>query len=422
MNLISMKIPSKVSTIETYSFSGCLSLSSVFLPESVTSIKNFAFEECQSLSSLTLPSKLTSIGIRTFSGCTSLTSVYIPSKVKTIGGDPFIECSNLESIDVDPANKYFQSLDGALIDKSKHKLLECPPGKGGKFVIPSSITSIQYYAFWNCKGLTSIVILGNMKLIDDYAFYGCSNLLSITYLGSSDPGLPQMDPFKYCNSLGVICVSESFKSNTFCGKNITCKSCNQCFYLVENTTECIVRKKKEADIWEDQSNGCMLFQCHNKSGLIATSQCKNDAGNTTVCVNDKCVEKQQEIISEKQWVIEITLNNTESYSITSNDIASEISNKSGIDIEDLTIGVEYDGDGKVTRILVYVNDKSNADIISSSVKCSNGEEGCNDITCRCTSVNVRENTPSLSIVSLSCYHSSNLMMMMFSLLLIFLMH
>lgn len=58
-------------------------------------------------------------------------------------------------------------------------------------VIPNSVTSIGYFAFASCTGLTSIEIPNSVTSIEDAAFYGCSGLTSIeipnsvTTIGSS---------------------------------------------------------------------------------------------------------------------------------------------------------------------------------------------------------------------------------------------
>ena len=46
--------------------------------------------------------------------------------------------------------------------------------------ITYAVTSIKYYAFGNCSGLTSIVIPNSVTSIGHNAFYGCSGLASIT--------------------------------------------------------------------------------------------------------------------------------------------------------------------------------------------------------------------------------------------------
>ena len=122
-------IPSSVTSIGNYAFSGCSSLTSITIPSSVTSIGDGAFCQCSSLTSITIPSSVTSIGNYAFSGCSSLTSITIPSSVTSIGDGAFCQCSSLTSI-----------------------------------TIPSSVTSIGNYAFCECSSLTSITIPSTFDL------------------------------------------------------------------------------------------------------------------------------------------------------------------------------------------------------------------------------------------------------------------
>ena len=46
--------------------------------------------------------------------------------------------------------------------------------------IPNSVTSIGYYAFYYCSGLTSVTIPNSVTSIGSGAFYGCSGLTSVT--------------------------------------------------------------------------------------------------------------------------------------------------------------------------------------------------------------------------------------------------
>ena len=68
------------------------------LGNQVTSIRSYAFSDCSSLTSITIPESVTSIGGSAFSGCSSLTSITIPKGMTSIGGIAFAYCSSLTSI------------------------------------------------------------------------------------------------------------------------------------------------------------------------------------------------------------------------------------------------------------------------------------------------------------------------------------
>jgi hypothetical protein len=147
------------------------------LPSGITRIPDSAFFGCTGLNSINIPSKVTEIAAHAFSDCTGLTSITIPSSVSTINYDSFSNCSAL--ISVDPNNAGFSSQEGVLYNKLKTILMQCPTSETGNLILPSTVTTIKYKAFYNCMKISSVSIPSSVTSIGNYAFQNCFDLTSI---------------------------------------------------------------------------------------------------------------------------------------------------------------------------------------------------------------------------------------------------
>ena len=130
-----------MTSIGSYAFRGCTSLTSVTIGNSVTSIGEEAFRDCTGLTSVTIPNSVTSIGSFAFYGCSGLTSVTIPNSVtsindyafkgsglisvnigsgiRTIGSQAFANCVDLEEVYCHAENVPSTSsdaFDGSLVE------------------------------------------------------------------------------------------------------------------------------------------------------------------------------------------------------------------------------------------------------------------------------------------------------------------
>ena len=176
-SLTSVEIGNSVTSIGAYAFADCSSLTSIVvapnnpkydsrdncnaiiesesntliagcmnstIPNSVTSIGSWAFYDCSSLTSVEIGNSVTSIGYAAFSNCSSLTSVEIGNSVTSIDMWAFSRCSSLTSVE-----------------------------------IPNSVTSIDYGAFRGCSSLTSVEIPNSVTSIGALVFGGCSALSSV---------------------------------------------------------------------------------------------------------------------------------------------------------------------------------------------------------------------------------------------------
>ena len=155
------------------------------MPNSVTSIGDGAFSGCSGLTELTLPNSVTRIGDCAFYGCTGLTELILPNSVSSIGDIAFTYCSGLEKITVESGNSCYDSRDNcnSIIDTEFNTLIVGCKNS----VIPNSVTSIGYYAFYGCSGLTELTLPDSVASIGDGAFICCSDLSKITSLAEIPP-------------------------------------------------------------------------------------------------------------------------------------------------------------------------------------------------------------------------------------------
>jgi len=70
----------------------CQDIQTVIIEDGVTSIGSYTFYNCNSLTSASIPNSVTSIGSYSFSKCTGLTSITIPNSVTSIGEFAFFGC------------------------------------------------------------------------------------------------------------------------------------------------------------------------------------------------------------------------------------------------------------------------------------------------------------------------------------------
>ena len=224
-SLSSINIPSNVTSMGEYSFLDCVGLESIsvesdnpiydsrdncnaiilkadntlvvgckttVIPSSVTIIGNYAFSGCTGLTSISIPNSVTKIGNYAFSNCSGLSSITIPNSVTLIGLNSFRSCSGIESITVENDNPIYDSRDNcnAIIQKADNLLyIGCQ-----NTVIPNSVTGIITNAFCGCANLTSITIPNSVTYIGMGAFDNCNNLAVVkmenhTPVVASSPGM-----------------------------------------------------------------------------------------------------------------------------------------------------------------------------------------------------------------------------------------
>ena len=185
-------------------FHNIKTLASVTIGNSVTSIGEWALSGCTGLTSIEIPNSVTSIGSDAFNGCTGLTSITIPNSVTSIEEYAFYDCSGLTAVHIGDLAAWcgidFASANANPLYYAKNLYLN------GELVtdlvIPDSVTSIEYAAFYNCTGLTSIEIPNSVTSIGGSAFYDCFGLTSVV-IGNSVTSIGY-DAFARCFGLKTV--------------------------------------------------------------------------------------------------------------------------------------------------------------------------------------------------------------------------
>lgn len=233
-SLSSVSIPASVKSIGERAFQFCMSLSSIVIPEGVETIGNSAFSAAEGLKRITLPNTLKSIGSAAFAqlidletitlpegletigdsafiGCDRLKTLTIPASVKSIGASICRDCKSFTGYTVSEANPYYCVVGGVLYTKDMTELLSCLPGVVStvSFTVPDSVKVIGDEAFYGCAFSGSFTLPKDLEKIGSKAFSE-STLVSFTAPAS----LKSVGDYAFsgCDSLRTVTFSGSLDS------------------------------------------------------------------------------------------------------------------------------------------------------------------------------------------------------------------
>lgn len=224
----SVQLSGGITTIGSYAFYECSSLTELVIPDSVTSIGSSAFESCTSLTEIVIPGNVTSIGRYAFWGCGLTSAEFLGNAPATFGNGVFsgdssnftifyhsgttgwtspkwngynAVCRDKITTDfstLDDSNRNGQGIYFRLNATSKTATVGVGTtadnnagydgGQNGSIVIPDTVTKngetynvigINQYAFANCAWVNTVSIGRYVSAIEPSAFRGCKNLTAI---------------------------------------------------------------------------------------------------------------------------------------------------------------------------------------------------------------------------------------------------
>ena len=181
-------LPPQIKVISGGAFSNCKFLREFVIPEgsALRSIGPNAFWECSNLSALRISkdSKLANIEKDAFYSC-PLTSLYIPQFLTSFKST--WDTSNTKSVTIHPENQYFVNIDSVIYGRQDKNVVYLPKDIKGTIHIPEFISEITERMFCDMKKVSTIELPTSLTSIDNYAFAGCNGLQRIISESTNAP-------------------------------------------------------------------------------------------------------------------------------------------------------------------------------------------------------------------------------------------
>lgn len=151
---------------------------------------NYAFKDCSKIRALILPDGITKIGRESFWDCSALCSLSLGKGLSLIDRDAFYGCESLSDISIPSIDDWLKitlSTEGNKYSapfRSSSGENACNLWVKGELVtsltISSSFTSINPYAFYNCRSITDIILPDGLTTIGHFAFSSCGVINHLT--------------------------------------------------------------------------------------------------------------------------------------------------------------------------------------------------------------------------------------------------
>jgi len=140
------------------------------------------WEACSNrIRSVVISEGVTSIGEGAFWGCANLTTMSIPKSVRYIGDAAFENCTSLRDVYIADLAAWcaidFYDFDSNPMYQAENLYVNGEPVT--ELEIPTSVKSIQEFAFYSCESLNSVTIPTGVTAIGERSFASCTNLTKI---------------------------------------------------------------------------------------------------------------------------------------------------------------------------------------------------------------------------------------------------
>lgn len=210
-------------------FKNNTTLTEVVLPSGLTSIGYFTFSGCTALKTLTVNSDITSFGSSPFSG-TTIENLHFGQNVSQINRI-FTDFTSLQTITIDEENSCFTVVDQVIFSKDETMLYRYPKCLDGEnYTIPETVNQICEYAFYENTSIKEVGMGEGITEIGERAFYGCSALEKVAF----PKGLLTIGDYAFARCKMITSISLPASLTTL--ENCAFNSCDSLSQLTINGT------------------------------------------------------------------------------------------------------------------------------------------------------------------------------------------
>lgn len=175
--LNSIILPKNITVIPQYCFAGCNGFTSFTVPEGVVTIVNNAFRNCKGITSISFPQTLITLeGAQFDNAGQKIKTLVIPKNVTSLGSSTSL-VSNFDNLVVESGNTKYDSREGCgcIILTASNKVLY----GSNNARIPDGVKIIGSNAFMSLKNLKKIELPSSVISIEGYAFAYTDSLKSV---------------------------------------------------------------------------------------------------------------------------------------------------------------------------------------------------------------------------------------------------
>ena len=193
----------------SYSFRDCSGLTSMpSIPSNVTEIGDYTFYNCRNMNNggtIEIPEGVQSIGSNAFYNVFQYNSknLKLPSTLNYVESDAFINKNSLQDLYITDLSSFckinFNSRDSAVFNGWSTNLY-VNNSQVTDLTIPSNITELKSYTFYDANTITGVTIPSTVRRIDGSGTFQQSGLRNVT-VPSSVTSWYGSDTFSYCTSL-----------------------------------------------------------------------------------------------------------------------------------------------------------------------------------------------------------------------------